>query len=286
MSIILEALRKAEAGRREQDRLGLIGTPLARDSLRTRIPLWIPAAGIAALLGAGVAFYALRPARPAPAAAVERQAQTQAMPAPSAPSVAAAAPASAALAPESAAEDDAPQPQADVRPLAREVASTPSATATEAKPQRGSIEVEDLSGADASAAPASPGRAAKIKPGSVQVQDLLVEQGAPPVPPEAAAPLPDPSTGSERAAPVKTTPPAAPAVPSVDDLVAGGQLQPPNLSLDMHTYSNDPAACFVYINMRLYHNGDTTREGAIVEEITADGVVMRMHGLRFLLQSR
>jgi hypothetical protein len=75
-------------------------------------------------------------------------------------------------------------------------------------------------------------------------------------------------------------------VPLVDELVANGELNPPDLSLEMHAYGPDPATRFVYINMRRYHIGDTTREGAVIEDITPEGAVLLLQGRRFLLESR
>jgi hypothetical protein len=38
-----------------------------------------------------------------------------------------------------------------------------------------------------------------------------------------------------------------------------------------------------FINSRQYREGQTTPEGALIEQITPDGVVMNMNGNRFLL---
>jgi len=314
MSIILDALRKAEAGRREPDRVGLIGAPLTRVPLRSRIPLWLPLVAIVLLLSAGVGAYVMRQSRPAPTSVAELRTPppaTESKTAPEAPVASAPdeiaslpAPATWSATAEPAEQGDSPEEHPDVRSLSLEArAATPAPPSVAAlKPQRGSIEVRDLGSESADGATAQP----RIKPGSVEVRDLLVEQGAPPVPPESESPAPQARVANDRAAGTTAVaaarpaqnpppqsalapmpaPPVAPAIPTVDDLVASGQLEPPNLSLDMHAYGDDPDARFVYINMRRYHNGDTTREGAVVEEITPDGVVMRLHGLRFLLQSR
>ncbi len=303
MSIILDALRKAEAGRSDPHRVGLTGAPLTRVPLRSRIPLWLPAVAVVLLLSAAVGAYVLRQSRPNPTEVVEQRTPPPPADAPTAPPDAptTAADTSPAAAASPAPNDDAPAERPDVRSLSLEARTTPAPPATAAvKPQKGSIEVRDLSGSSEDGSEQQPG----IKPGSVEVRDLLVEQGAPPVPPESESPTPQPPAASgpapattagatarlapnplSQSAPPAPTP-AVPAVPSIDDLVSSGQLEPPNLSLDMHAYGDDPDARFVYINMRRYHNGDTTREGAVVEEITPDGVVLRLHGLRFLLQSR
>jgi hypothetical protein len=306
MSIILDALRKAEAGRLRQDG-GLFGAPLSRVPLRSRIPLWLPAVAILVLLSAGVGAYVMRQSKPTAEVVEQRSPATAgaaASPAPAdTPPVSAAATTAAEFGPEeNPPEEDAPEERPDVRSLSLEARATTPATppSAEAKPGAGSIEVRDLQAEESQATIASHPR---IKPGSVEVRDLLVEQGAPPVPPEGETPAPPPSVAPDRAngntaastaRPAPNSPPqgtaqampAAPAIPSVDDLVASGQLEPPNLSLDMHAYSANPDSRFVYINMRRYHAGDTTREGAVIEEITPDGVILRLHGLRFVLQSR
>jgi general secretion pathway protein B len=48
-------------------------------------------------------------------------------------------------------------------------------------------------------------------------------------------------------------------------------------------YSTRPQDRFVFINSSKYREGDTTPEGAAIEEITPDGVVMSARGSRFLL---
>jgi general secretion pathway protein B len=201
---------------------------------------------------------------------------------------------------------DAP---ADVRLLALEARlADPRAAAppAQARPRGGSVEVRDLLGPGTDAGAGGQPR----KPGSVEVRDLLAEQGAQPVEQEGGAPavvsdadgeVRAPSAARPAAAPRGSAPPPGAAlpphatppapqpqrdVPSLDDLVASGQLNPPDISLDMHAYGPVAEARFVYINMRRYHIGDTTREGAVVEDITPDGVVLLLQGRRFELSAR
>jgi hypothetical protein len=191
--------------------------------------------------------------------------------------------------------------------LEARLAEPPPAGPTAAGGSRGgSVEVRDLlgGGQDAGAEPQP------TKAGSVEVRDLLAEQGVQPVEPQgqAAATVSDadggvraPSAARPAAAargsaapPAATLPPHATPpmprpqreIPSLDDLVASGQLNPPDLSLDMHAYGPVADARFVYINMRRYRIGDTTREGAVVEDITQDGVVLLLQGRRFELSAR
>jgi general secretion pathway protein B len=57
----------------------------------------------------------------------------------------------------------------------------------------------------------------------------------------------------------------------------------PELHLDVHVYATRAADRFVYINMRKYREGNALQEGPVVERIRRDGVVLNLHGLRFVL---
>jgi hypothetical protein len=329
MSIILEALRKAEASRRGTDHIELAAAPVRDVPLRSRIPVGFVAAAATLFLAVGVGAWLLWPDEPAGEAAVASRAPAPrsgpapvASPSQARPAARATSPGNAPAAvadPDDSAdtadaaippvdEPDAPpaasaeaartEPDAssDVRMLALEArAAEPAAPSPPAEASRGSVEVRDLLGSGAPAGADAP----RIKPGSVEVRDLLAEQGAEPVPPESGEPARPAAATPASAARTSAPPPGAavppqaaqppradPDVPSLDQLVANGQLSPPDLSLDMHAYSPDVAARFVYINMRRYRIGDTTREGAVVEDITPDGVVLQLQGRRFVLSAR
>jgi general secretion pathway protein B len=72
-------------------------------------------------------------------------------------------------------------------------------------------------------------------------------------------------------------------LPSISELNLTGPQGLPDLHLDVHVYATNPADRFVYINMRKYREGGTLQEGATLERIRRDGVVLNFHGLRFLL---
>jgi hypothetical protein len=57
----------------------------------------------------------------------------------------------------------------------------------------------------------------------------------------------------------------------------------PEMRLELHVYSTNPQQRFVFINGRKYQQGDSTQEGAAVDEITPDGVILNARGNRFLL---
>jgi len=73
------------------------------------------------------------------------------------------------------------------------------------------------------------------------------------------------------------------AVPSINDLGPQATAGLPQLNVDLHVYATDPASRFVMINGRRYQEGGRLPEGALVEHITPDGVIMNNKGTRFLL---
>ncbi len=61
---------------------------------------------------------------------------------------------------------------------------------------------------------------------------------------------------------------------AVQQLAAG-------LSLDVHVYAEQPEQRFVLINMNRYREGDRLKEGAVLERITPQGVVLSYQGEQF-----
>jgi len=72
-------------------------------------------------------------------------------------------------------------------------------------------------------------------------------------------------------------------LPTIHQLRADGVLVLPDLHLDIHVYSENPDDRFVFINMSRQDEGSQLDAGPVVEEITADGVVLTYQGLTFLL---
>ena len=101
-----------------------------------------------------------------------------------------------------------------------------------------------------------------------------------PVQAEAVAPMsaPDPAA-TPAAEPQRVTT----GLPSFNDLRAQGLLSLPDMHLDIHVYSGQPAERFVFVNMSKYGEGATLSEGPAVKEITPDGVVLEYLGTDFLL---
>ena len=74
-----------------------------------------------------------------------------------------------------------------------------------------------------------------------------------------------------------------PALPSYEQLLAGGIIAVRPLRLDMHVYAGDAKKRFVFINMSKYREGERLSEGPVVEEITGTGVILNHQGNRFTL---
>jgi general secretion pathway protein B len=72
------------------------------------------------------------------------------------------------------------------------------------------------------------------------------------------------------------------SLPSRDEVIAQGN-QLPDLRLDLHVYDPNPAARFVFINMRKLREGESLPEGVRVEQITSTGAELSYRGKRFLL---
>jgi general secretion pathway protein B len=58
----------------------------------------------------------------------------------------------------------------------------------------------------------------------------------------------------------------------------------PELALNLHSYSNNPAERFIFLNMTKLREGQTSPQGIRVETITPDGAVLSWQGSKFLLQ--
>ncbi len=107
----------------------------------------------------------------------------------------------------------------------------------------------------------------------------------PPTPASSPAPSSEPVSPS---APQVTTAAMEPieedqvlSVPTWQRSSAAIQQLAAGLSLDVHVYADQPAQRFVLINMSKYREGDELREGALLERITAQGVVLSYRGERF-----
>lgn len=104
---------------------------------------------------------------------------------------------------------------------------------------------------------------------------------SPPVPvPAVAAPppvrLPEP-------APVQSSR-DLPVWPQVPASVL--QRLPNGLRLDVHVFSEQPRDRFVLINLQKYREGEQLQEGPVLDEITAEGIVLSLQGRQFLVRAQ
>jgi general secretion pathway protein B len=72
------------------------------------------------------------------------------------------------------------------------------------------------------------------------------------------------------------------SLPTASDLAAAGT-NLPEMHLDIHVYSRNPADRFVFVNMRKYTEGQSLSEGPSLERITPEGAILSHRGSRFLL---
>ncbi len=95
-------------------------------------------------------------------------------------------------------------------------------------------------------------------------------------------PLPEPSPLEEqRPTSGKTPASRQPAIPSAPPL--SPNYVAPELSMDVHVYSEQPNQRFVLINSKRYREGEQLKEGPVVEAITREGALLRYGEQRFML---
>lgn len=130
------------------------------------------------------------------------------------------------------------------------------------------------------ARPASP-------PATTDRQTAVSADTAPAAAQPAAVPAPQPlATGAVTRDPGSAPPPretVTDGLPTFNDLRALGQLQLPDLHIDIHVYSGNPADRFVFVNMSKYKEKERLAEGPVLREITPDGAVLDYAGKSFLL---
>jgi general secretion pathway protein B len=124
-------------------------------------------------------------------------------------------------------------------------------------------------------------------PASIDREPGLAVETAPPATRESVEPgLQRLPAATATAEPVSTPPPrptVTDGLPTFNELRAQGQLQLPDLHIDIHVYSGNPADRFVFVNMSKYKENARLAEGPILKEITPDGVVLDYLGKTFLL---
>ena len=101
--------------------------------------------------------------------------------------------------------------------------------------------------------------------------------------PTATAPNPAPVQQQPAPKLPEPMPVVVDGLPTLTELLVSGEIQLPELHLDIHVFSDVPSDRFVFINMNKHREGSSLGEGPTVAEITADGVVLEYQGRRFKL---
>jgi len=178
-------------------------------------------------------------------------------------------------------KDDAPQVVREVP-----VAAQPSAAAATPTPAQDGARPAPVAVATPPAQDA--GRPAPVPPR--EIRPLAAEVAAGPPPDAAPPPAPDPSLLPTAPLPTQAYgwPPRQQAtggsyVPRIDTLPPQATAGLPELNLDLHIYSTDPAQRAAFINGTRYRAGDQLPQGVDVVDITHEGVVLRYRGQQFLL---
>jgi len=257
MSFILDALRKSEHERQRQTGPALVETPVATPKPKSNV--WATAA-IALLVVnlVAIGLLLLYKSREEPVVPMTGDAAQ--------PARVDAAPPTAAPARQAAVTQTVPQPAAPP-PMLRPAEEAPAAPGT-----RNPLEGEISSGGPSMDYEAA-ARAAEPPPGPPAV-----------VPTQRGSVVYESLPGTERAdaqgygsQPQRSTS----NLPTADEFAARAGL--PEMRLELHVYSANPQQRFVFINGRKYQQGDSTQEGATVDEVTPDGVILNARGNRFLL---
>lgn len=278
MSFILDALRKSEHDRQRQSGPGLAEVPVAPRRQKTNP--WATAA-IALLIVNLVGIGVLLLGRTSPGTTGPVHPASPAGDAGSAPSATPTPPAStspptATPAPQASITQTLPQPMLrDVPPAVPPAGRNP----LEAEVSGGPPEIDPETAARAASVPSGPPAVTRAPPyGTAQRGSVRYE----PIPEAAVAGA---IAAESRPAEARATPapsqPAAPALPTADEMTATAGLPP--LHLDLHVYSSRPSERFIFVNSRKYREGDAMQEGPTVEQITAAGAVLDYRGTRFLL---
>ncbi len=133
--------------------------------------------------------------------------------------------------------------------------------------------------------PASPASGAPPRAGAAALRSAA--SAAAPAPLERASPEP-PSPPAGGVAPPHAARPttasaetAAPTATAADLRARGASI--PDLRLELHVYGSTPTDRYVFINGKMYREGETLREGPELVSIDARGATLRYDGQVFLL---
>lgn len=120
---------------------------------------------------------------------------------------------------------------------------------------------------------------APVKPASAIATPMSAPAAA-----EAKPANPPDVSNSAPVAVAASTPATQGPPPPLSALPASVQEALPPMTLNVVSYSKNPAHRFVMINLARYVEGNVVAGGATIKHITADGVIMEYHGTRFMLR--
>jgi len=270
MSFILDALKRSENERQRTVGPSLADAPMRR--LRPERPWWAVAVAALLVVNLGVLIVVLM--------------RNHSTPQPAEKSAAAVDPPPQVVAPASTPPVPAPSMQQATQPAiepAEPVMPSPAATRPSTNPAVRSLAeeaassegIDPLMSAEMAAAAAVPAGPPAVRP----------------IQPPTVAPLPSSAATFKSVAAANSAPNNysgnvagrnEEVLPTATDLAASGN-NIPELKLDIHVFSANPAERFVFVNMRKYQEGQTLQEGPTVEKITTDGVILNQSGLRYVL---
>ena len=112
-----------------------------------------------------------------------------------------------------------------------------------------------------------------------------------PAPVAVAAPEPAEQRSAAPASPPATSAPAPAAapwegLPYLEELPSAFRGSVPQVTVDVHVFTDNPEQRFVLVNLRRFREGERLPSGLRLEHITPDGVALEWQGRRFRLTSR
>ena len=172
--------------------------------------------------------------------------------------------------------DSAPAPEA----LAPAAPAAPNTQAIAADDAPAIATLDDLVDSEA-AMPPAPGQPEAAEAPRLQPFDAAA-QAAPAEPPPAAKAedSPQPQTSSQS---IELQPAPEPAFKMLKDMPTEYRNDFPKLSVQVHSYDDDPAIRFVMINGHRYREGDSLAEGPQIAVITAEGIIFSFKGAEVLV---
>lgn len=302
MSFILDALRRAQRERQvghAPDLAAVYREP--RPTRRSRWPWWLAAGLVLVNAGGLIALLVVRPwSGPAPATPSAPMAAGTPAPGPSvgevpeplapvfrssgAKAFPGASESPARPAPGSESVEEAAPPHVEPPSLASrgdEPAAPPPASVESASaPAAGEGETpEAVQPPTQPVASAPQAAAAQPSPSTTPAEEAVSAAPTPsPPPPGATAAPEEPLASPPEDAPA---PPVQKEVPWLSELPPAVQQRLPDLRIDAHVYSDDPAKRFVFMGSRSYHEGDRIGEdGPKIVEIVPDGLIIDYGGGR------